>query len=293
MKKRILDKIICADVIDGLKQIPNSTVHLTFSSPPYCLGIFYDKYDDNLPYQNYLNWLEKVFTLVYKKTVSGGRCAINIDAMTNRQDDVDQEYVRCIYAHVYNFMIKIGWKFRTEICWIKSEAVGKKTAWGSWKSASNPIIRRNHEYLIFFSKDKWKLDSDVKSDLTRSQFEKYTLSTWDIKPETRKLSSHPCPFPQELAKRVIKLFSFPQQTVLDPFNGTGTTCYMAHMYNRNYIGIDNSEIYCKYARNRIENSAPNTAIDFEDEKFTKGQIEKIKKTKETEDVDTMLGSIYE
>jgi modification methylase len=277
-KKGILNKIICADVIDGLKQIPDDMVHLTFTSSPYNVlerSGSYDKHDDNLPYEEYLQWLKHVFTHVYDKTVSGGRCVINIDAMTNRQDDNEQEYIRCIYAHVYKFMTEIGWKFRTEICWIKSEAVGKKTAWGSFKSASNPVIRRNHEYLIVFSKDKWKLDSDVESDLTRSQFEKYTLSTWDIKPETRKLSTHPCPFPEELAKRVIKLFSFPQQIILDPFNGTGTTCKVAYEYNRHYIGIDNSKKYCKFAEGRIAVSIANTEIDLDDGlKLTKGQRKK-------------------
>jgi len=248
----ILNSIICDDVVKGLKKIEDKSVHLTMTSPPYNVGISYTDREDNQSYQIYLDWLQDIFTLIYQKTVDGGRIAINIDAMTNRQDDKDKEYIRPIYPHLYEIMKKIGWNFRTEICWVKSEAVGRKTAWGSYMSSSNPVVRRNHEYILVWSKKDWKLNSDVSSDLTKKEFELWTLSTWYVQPETRNLSSHPAPFSEELAKRVIKLFSFPEQTILDPFAGTGTTPCMSYILNRNYIGIDNSEKYCNFARNRID-----------------------------------------
>jgi DNA modification methylase len=247
----MLNEIICADVIDGLWGIDDDSVHLTFTSPPYNVNLNYKNSSDNLTYADYLKWLENVFYLIYKKTVSGGRIAINIDAITNREDDKDQEYVRAIYPHLYNIMKKIGWKFRTEICWSKQNAVGRATAWGSYMSSSNPCLRRNHEYVLVWSKDDWKLESEEKSDMTKQEFELYTLSTWHVQPQTRKLAGHPAGFPEELAKRVIKLFSFPGQTILDPFSGTGTTAKVAYMWNRNYLGIDNCEDYCEFARNRI------------------------------------------
>tara|TARA_Y100000310_G_scaffold57488_2_gene52704 strand:+ start:36826 stop:37713 length:888 start_codon:yes stop_codon:yes gene_type:complete len=287
---KVLDTIIHADVLDGLRRIPDKSVHLTWTSPPYNVlerSGSYTNNKDNLPYGDYLKWLREIFSFVYDKTVSGGRCAINIDAMTNRQEDNDKEYIRCIYAHIYDFMTMLGWKFRTEICWLKSEAVGKKSAWGSWMSASNPILRRNHEYILVFSKDKWKLDSDIKSDLSRAEFEQYTLSTWNVRAETKKMAGHPAPFSEDLSKRVIKLFSFPQQTVLDPFSGTGTTGLVAFQYDRHYIGIDNSEKYCNYARERIANSSKVNDIDFDDTKVTKKQKEKINKAKQSEEVNEM------
>lgn len=249
----MINEIIHADVLDGLKQIESDSVALSVQSPPYNVAINYDNRSDNQPYQEYLGWLSKVFTEVYRVTKDGGRCAINIDAMTNRQDDKDKEYVRPIYAHLCNLMEVIGWKFRTEICWYKQNGVGKATAWGSWMSCSNPVIIRNHEYVLVWSKGDWKLDGDSEqSDITKEEWEKMIYSTWFISPETRKLNNHPAAFPEELVRRIIKLFSYRGDTVLDTFVGTGTTAYVAKLLKRHYIGIDNSENCCKYARDRIE-----------------------------------------
>lgn len=277
----MLNEIICADVIDGLWGIDNDSVHLTFTSPPYNLNLKYKNSSDNLTYADYLKWLENVFDIIYRKTISGGRIAINIDAITNREDDKDQEYVRAIYPHLYNIMKKIGWKFRTEICWSKQNAVGRATAWGSYQSASNPCLRRNHEYVLVWSKDDWKLESEEKSDMTKQEFELYTLSTWHVQPQTRKMAGHPAGFPEELAKRVIKLFSFPGQTILDPFSGTGTTAKVAYMWNRNYLGIDNSKDYCEFARNRI---AEVEQIDAMEEILMPKKDKTIKKGAEQADI---------
>jgi len=600
----VVNKIHCMDVLDGLRDIPDDCVALTASSPPYNVKIKYGDHEDNMPYQEYLDWLKDVFSEVYRVTKDGGRIAINIDAMTNRQEDKDQEYIRAIYAHLYNLMKEIGWKFRTEICWYKQNAVGRKTAWGcyddntrvltdrgfkffkdvdiyvdrfatlnlitnkveyqsasayigeqysgdmyslkskdfdllvtpnhnmllfnhykkvnylrkmencpgsfaipqntlgnysgldkeffilptvkyrkrtkssyirgrqrirmddwlkflgifftdgnvdynekrrcykasiyqskddfleeiklllkrlpfdfkykdskqefytcdkrlaswlqgystknnrkipnfilelsqrqkklfidwlfkgdgsggnkgeylavasndfayklaklfvdcgiifslrkkkkpkervyngnlmrsnvelnifnikksnnywlskseghisknnyngmvycvevpnhtlfverngcctwcgnSYKSPSNPIIRRNHEYILVWSKGNWKLEGDKDLiDITAEEFQQWTLSTWFVQPETRNMGGHPVPFPVKLVRRVLKLFSYKNDVILDPFNGSGTTTYVANMLNRKYIGIDNSLEYCDFARNRIQAS---------------------------------------
>ena len=251
----VVNKIHCIDVLDGLIDIPDDLVSLTVSSPPYNVSIKYGDHEDNMPYQEYLDWLKKVFTEVYRVTKNGGRIAINIDAMTNRQDDKDQEYVRAIYPHLYNLMKEIGWKFRTEICWYKQNAVGRKTAWGSYNSCSNPVIRRNHKYTLVWSKGDWKLDGDKNlCDLVPEEFQKWTLSTWFIQPETKNLGGHPVPFSQKLVKRIIKLFSYKNDIILDPFNGSGTTTCVAQKLERRYIGIDNNEDYCQYARDRLKSS---------------------------------------
>ena len=285
----ILNKIINKDVLAGLKDIPDGIVSLTASSCPYNLKIKYDSIEDDQPYADYLIWLKKVFEEVYRVTRHGGRCAINIDAMTNRQEDKDQEYVRCVYAHIYNLMTEIGWKFRTEICWLKQNAIGKKTAFGSWDSCSNPNIRRNHEYIILFSKGDWKLEGDSElSDMTKEEFCEYTLSTWFIPPETRKMANHPATFPEELVKRLVKLFSYRGDLILDPFNGTGTTTYVAKKLARDYIGIDISEKYCQFAEERIT-----TVVDlFESEYVPRSKrIEKKKKAKEDKQEDLFSGRI--
>jgi len=248
--KNVINSIICADVLDGLSSIEDGDVSLTFSSPPYNVAISYNSYEDNLSYDDYLKWLERVFSEVFRVTKNGGRLIVNIDAMTNRQDDKDEEYVRPIYPHLYTIMKSIGWKFRAEICWYKQNSVGRKTAWGSWMSASNPVIRRNHEYILCWSKGSWRLESEEKSDLTAEEFQQWTFSTWFVQPETRNIGGHPACFPEELARRVIKLFSFPNDIVLDPFNGVGTTTRMANILNRRYIGIDIDQDYCKRAEYR-------------------------------------------
>jgi len=249
------NKIICGDCLDLLKQVPDDVVSLTITSPPYNLSIKYGTHSDNLPYSKYLVWLKNIFSEIFRVTKNGGRVAINIDAMTNRQDDKDDEYIRPIYAHLYNLMKEIGWKFRTEICWYKQNAVGRKTAWGSWLSPSNPIIRRNHEYILIWSKGDWKLDGDKNNiDITENEFKQWTFSTWFIQPETRNLGGHPAPFPEELVKRLLKLFSYRNDIILDPFNGIGTTSYIAKLTKRNYLGFDIDKKYCEYAQSRVDNS---------------------------------------
>lgn len=256
MRNKYQNTIILGDTLDTLKEMPDDFVNLIFTSPPYNVNLDYSNCQDNSDYHVYLHWLKDIFKECKRVLVKGGRLAINIDAITNRQEnDKDKEYVRCIYAHLYNIMKDIGMNFRTEICWAKQNAVGKKSAWGSYCRPSCPVIRRNHEYILVWSKDSWKMDGDSSlADITKDEFHKFTLSVWEIMPETRKLIDHPAPFPEELAYRVIKLFTFREDLVLDIFNGTGTTTSVAAKCGRRWCGIDNSEQYVDFARNRTQKS---------------------------------------
>jgi len=247
----ILNTIILDDVLDGLAKIPSNSVHLVFSSPPYNIQLegYRNRKDDD-PYKVYVDWLKKIFIESERILVSGGRLVINIDSVRNRQDD--DEYMRPIYGDLVNAAREVGLKFRTEICWYKQNWSGRATAFGSYMSCSNPAIRRNHEYVLVWSKGDWKLEGDQElSDMTSKEFQEWTFSTWFIQPETKNHNDHPAPFPEELATRVIKLFSYRGNTVVDPFMGTGTTGLVAKMLGRNYIGIDNSEKDVKYAIERI------------------------------------------
>lgn len=249
----LLNTIILDDVLAGLAKIPDESVELVFSSPPYNVNLKgYKNRNDNDPYDIYIEWLKDIMIHCKRILKPGGRIAINIDAMTNRQDDSDKEYIRPIYADLVNIGRDIGLMFRAEFCWYKQNVVGRKTAWGSYQSCSNPIARRNHEYILVWSKGDWKLEGDSEfSDMTAKEFQDWTISTWHVQPETRNRNGHPAPFPEELAKRVIKLFSYRGNTVLDPFMGTGTTGVVCKTYGRNYIGIDNSQPDVEYARGRI------------------------------------------
>lgn len=248
------DQIICSDALKALKKFKGEFVHLTFTSPPFNAKIQYGSYDDNLPHNEYIKWLKNIFTEVYRITVIGGRCVINIDAIKNQdQATSDIVYRIPIYIDVFNLMREIGWLFFDEISWSKQYISGNKTAWGSWLSCSCPCIRRSHEYVLVFSKKQWKLEGDPElSDMTPDEFKSYTDSVWRIYPGYRRLGNHPAIFPEELARRAIKLYSYRGNMILDPFSGSGTVPYMAKLLSRKYIGIDNDEEYCEYARGRVD-----------------------------------------
>tara|TARA_B100000614_G_scaffold262895_1_gene299698 strand:+ start:51858 stop:52658 length:801 start_codon:yes stop_codon:yes gene_type:complete len=259
----MINKIMHDDVIDGLKKIEDDSVSLVFTSPPYNVDIKYGNHDDTMPYTDYLDWLKDIWSECYRALRPGGRLVINIDSMVNHEedrfakkaDDTGKEYFRPIYADLCRINADVGYNFRCDIAWYKHQVVGRATAWGSWMSCQNPIVRRNHEYLLVWNKGPWSLPPiDHKSDLTKEEFEQWTMSHWFIQPETRKLGGHPVPFPEELARRVIKLYSYPNDIVLDPFSGTGTTCKMAKVLNRRYIGIDNHRASVEYSRRRINAS---------------------------------------
>jgi DNA modification methylase len=150
-------------------------------------------------------------------------------------------------------MREVGLQFYGDICWLKQNAVGKtRPAWGTFCSCRNLRIRRNHEYLLIFSKGSSTLDGNPElCDLTPDEFEQWTLSTWHIQPERRRIADHPAAFPEKLAERVIRLFSYVGDIVLDPFCGTGTVPYVARRFHRRYIGIDNAPGYVDAARARI------------------------------------------
>lgn len=245
------DVFICSDVLEGMKLIPDNSVSLILTSPPYNVGIKYENYSDSMEYESYISWLKSVFHECYRVLKSGGRLVVNHDSTVNHESK-EECYFRPLYADLCNINKDVGFKFFTDIAWYKQQVVGRATAWGSWMSCSTPIVRRNHEYLIVWSKESYTLIGDSeKSDMTKEEFENYTMSFWDIKPETKRDTGHPAPFPEELAKRVIKLYSYRDDLILDPFSGSGTTCYVAKMLHRNYIGIDNSERYIQIAKNRL------------------------------------------
>lgn len=257
-----IDTIIHADVLDGLKRISDNSVSLVTTSPPYNCDIPYGVHNDKMPYAEYLKWLKEIWKECYRVLRPGGRLVVNIDSMVNHEedrfaekaDDTGKEYFRPVYADLCNMNEAIGFNFRCDIAWDKHQVVGRATAWGSYASPSNPIIRRRHEYLLVWNKGPWRLDPSVegaKPDLTGEEFQQWSMSYWPIQPETQNRGGHPVPFPERLVRRVIKMFSYPGDVVLDPFSGSGTTCLTAKLLRRKYIGIELSEKWVEYSNNRI------------------------------------------
>ena len=238
------NRILCGDVVSVMKKIPDNSVHLAITSPPYNVGKDYDNHNDRMGYQEYLDWLDGVWRETKRVLAPGGRFALNI-APTGIKDFVP------LHHDFANQFRKIGMKFRTEVIWYKQTML-KRTAWGSFKSPANPHIVPSWEYVMIFSKGQDRLDGDTKNaDITKEEFMKFSDGFWQISPETRR-KGHPAPFPEELIYRLVKFYSYKGNTILDMFGGTGTVAAVAAKEKRNYLHIDISPQYCKIAKDRVD-----------------------------------------
>ena len=228
-----------------MDEIPNSSIHLMITSPPYNVG---KEYDDDLTLREYEELLKNVFAESYKKLVTGGRACINI-ANIGRKPYIP------IHLMVVNIMLDLGFLMRGEIIWDKSASAGGSCAWGSWMSASNPVLRDYHEYILVFSKDTFsKNKAQTKKDtISKEDFIQWTKSIWTFPAVNAKRIGHPAPFPIELPHRLINLYSYEGDVVLDPFCGSGTTCLAAIQNNRYYIGYDINDDYIALSEKRISN----------------------------------------
>lgn len=240
---------IIASSCENMKDIPNNSLHLMITSPPYNVS---KEYDNDLSLNEYLNLLKNCFTETYRVLVDGGRACINIANIGRKPYIPLSDYVSKI-------MIEIGFNMRGEIIWNKSAGSGISTAWGSFQSASNPILRDVHEYILIFSKGNYKRERDKvekelrKDNITKEEFIEWTKSVWTMNTESAKRIGHPAPFPEELPNRLIKLFSFTNDIVIDPFMGSGTTAIAAIKNNRNFVGYEINKEYINLANNRISN----------------------------------------
>ena len=242
-----INEIICGDAKRILRTIPERCVHLIVTSPPYNVGIPYESYDDRQPYEKYLQEMEHILAECYRVLVKGGRICINLPSCAMQHTGSRAAWLTIDYVLMLR---KVGFLDREFIGWLKSPYLsvwGRSTSWGSWKSPSNPALRDIMEYIVVMHKETPKLEGE-ETDLTKDEFLEFTHNAWTIIPSTRMRKFHPSPFPFELPRRLIKLYSFVRQTVLDPFCGVGTTCLVAKELGRNYIGIDISERYCEMAR---------------------------------------------
>lgn len=239
-----LNRLYCksSEIMD---EIPDDSIHLMITSPPYNVG---KEYDNDLTLDEYLELLTSVFAESYRKLGTGGRACINI-ANIGRKPYIP------LHAMVIEIMLDLGFLMRGEIIWDKSASAGGSCAWGSWLSASNPVLRDYHEYILIFSKESYSKDKrQVKKDtITKDDFIEWTRSVWTFPAVNAKRIGHPAPFPIELPHRLINLYSYEEDVVLDPFCGSGTTCIAAAQNNRYYIGYDISEEYIELAKKRISN----------------------------------------
>lgn len=226
---------------ETMSHIPDGTVGLAFTSPPYNVG---KEYDPDLDLKAYLTLIEQVGREVHRVLLPGGRYVINIANLGRKP------YIP-LHALFYEVHQRIGFLPMGEIIWQKGKGASGNCAWGSWMSAKAPRLRDIHEYLLVFAKEKFARPDKGESDIGREEFMQSTLSIWEILPESAKRVGHPAPFPIALAERVIKLYSYVGDVVLDPFAGSGTTCVAAKQAGRHYVGYEISEEYCRLAQSRL------------------------------------------
>ena len=228
---------------EEMKEIPDNSLHLMVTSPPYNVS---KVYDDDLSLREYLDLLKNVFSETYRVLVTGGRACVNVANLGRKP------YIP-LSDHISQMMIELGFLMRGEIIWNKAAGAGVSMAWGSWKSASNPVLRDVHEYILVFSKGSFRRTKTEahENTITREQFMEWTKSVWTMNPESAKKVGHPAPFPVELPHRLIQLYTFKGDVILDPFIGSGTTAIAAVRSDRSYVGYDIDPDYIKLAENRL------------------------------------------
>jgi len=229
---------------ESMSELPDCSVHLMVTSPPYNVG---KEYDQNLSLEEYTQLIKNVMKEVYRVLVPGGRACINIANLGRKP------YIP-LHSYIIKDMLDVGFLMRGEIIWNKSSSAGVSTAWGSWKSAANPILRDIHEYILIFSKEDFsrKRVKNRRDTITKEEFLEFTKSIWALPAESAKKIGHPAPFHIELPYRLIQLYTFENDVVLDPFIGSGTTAIAAVKVNRRFVGYDNNPEYVDLANKRIQ-----------------------------------------
>lgn len=218
---------------------------LIVTSPPYNVGIEYNSNDDELNYQNYLEFSEKWMRNCYDWSNTQARFILNIPLDKNKGGQ------KSVGADITGIAQDVGWKYQSTIVWNEGN-ISRRTAWGSWMKASAPYVIAPVELIVVLFKDQWKKTGGSKiSDTTRDEFMNWTNGLWTFNGESKKRIGHPAPFPKELPYRAIKLFSYQQDVVFDPFAGSGTTLIVASNTNRRSVGLELDKTYCELIKNRI------------------------------------------
>lgn len=252
LPKEYINKTILGSA-ENMKELPNNSVHLMITSPPYNVS---KEYDEDLSLKEYLTLLENTFKETYRVLVNGGRACINVANLGRKP------YIP-ISDYISQLMIEMGFNMRGEIIWNKAASASPSTAWGSWQSAANPILRDIHEYILIFSKGDYKREREEKQNtISKEQFMEWTKSIWTMNAESARRIGHPAPFPEELPYRLIQLYSFKNDIILDPFMGSGTTGIAALKSDRRFVGYEINDDYIKLSETRLKPFIEQSKFEF-------------------------------
>lgn len=227
---------------ESMRELPENSVALMVTSPPYNVGKDYDR---DMSLDEYLQFIERVLTETHRVLVPGGRVAFNVANLGRKP------YIP-LNAHISLLASSIGFLMRGEIIWMKGKGASGSCAWGSWMSASNPTLRDLHEYVLVFSKQRFDRPNKGRSTIDRDEFMSATTSVWHIPPESAKRVGHPAPFPVALVERLIQLYTFEDDLVLDPFMGSGSTALAAITTGRRYVGYEIDPEYVEICNRRVD-----------------------------------------
>jgi site-specific DNA-methyltransferase (adenine-specific) len=236
--------IINEDILTT-KAISPESIDLIVTSPPYNVDIQYNSHQDDVSYPDYLEFTRAWLARCFQFLKEDGRFCLNIPLDKNKGGQ------QSVGADITTIAKQVGFRYHATIVWNEGN-ISRRTAWGSWLSAAAPFVIAPVELIVVLYKKRWrKTSGSGKSDITKSEFMNWTNGLWTFSGESKKKVGHPAPFPLELPRRCIKLFSFVGDTVLDPFVGSGTTLIAAAMLNRIGIGVEIDPQYCELAKRRI------------------------------------------
>jgi len=239
---QLLDRIVTGTA-EVMAEVPECSVHLMVTSPPYNVG---KEYDEDLSLEEYLAFLRRVWAEVYRVLVPGGRACINVANLGRKP------YIP-LHAFIIREMLDLGFLMRGEIIWDKGPSAAASTAWGSWRSPANPTLRDVHEYILVFSKGMFARPRprDREATISREEFLEYTKSVWSFPAASARKVGHPAPFPVELPYRLIQLYTYTGEVVLDPFMGSGSTALAAVKSGRRFVGYEIDPAYVRLAEKRL------------------------------------------
>ena len=236
-------KVIIGDSTDE-RLFTSPFIDLTVTSPPYNVDMNYNSTNDGFDYDSYLEFSKTWMRNLYKWTNPTGRFCLNIPLDKNKNGQ------QSVGADLTQIAKNIGWKYHSTVIW-NEQNISRRTAWGSWLSASAPYVIAPVELIVIFYKDVWKKNYKGDSDISKEDFMAWTNGVWTFNGESAKRIGHPAPFPKELPKRCIRLFSYTNDHVFDPFLGSGTTGVVAKDLGRRFTGVEIDPEYKKLALQRM------------------------------------------